>query len=177
MTCVDLEHGARARVRTSFELRAGEKKEVTLDAPSGADASAPGAPPEAAPVAATSSGFFSPMRIAGVAVGAAGIGGAAVGTIFLAGYLSGKSDAQEKYDACNPGCTMSQETTIKAQDKDVANKGTIATIGLTAGGAAARRGRDPRRPRQAERRVAGDRRLPPLRRTLPAPRPASPGTF
>ncbi len=124
-----------APVHTSVELGPGEKKEVTLDAPSGPDAAPAGAPPEAAPAPATSGGFFTPMRIAGVAVGAAGVGGAAVGTIFLAGFLSGKSDAQKRYDGCNPGCMPTEVTSIKAEDKQNANKGTVATIGLTAGGA------------------------------------------
>ncbi|MFO0759607.1 MAG: hypothetical protein U0359_24150 [Byssovorax sp.] len=122
-------------VTASVDLAEAEKKEIKLtipDAPVPAPVDGPGPKgrDEGSP------GFFSPLRIAGLGAGAIGVGGLAVGAVFLSSGSSLQAKADELYDACGQHCTADQQAQIKSQDTDAASKKTIAAIGLIGGGVA-----------------------------------------
>ena len=133
-------------VKSTIELKDGEKKELKLTipdvVPGGVPASStdnPDAPlkqdggkdaGEATP------GFFTPMRGAGLGVGALGLGGVVVGAVFLGKALSTQSDADKLNDACGKRCTTSEQAAVRALDVDAAHARTGALLGLAAGGVA-----------------------------------------
>jgi hypothetical protein len=147
-------------VKGTVDVHEAEKKEIKLtipDAPaSGVPLSAGDNPDVAKPVEApqppgrdtttTSSGFMTPLRGAGIGVGAVGVAGVVVGSLFMAKGFSSQSAANAA--AVAAGCTnggltcpntpkvAAAKATINADDKDAANQKTIGAIGLAVGGAA-----------------------------------------
>jgi hypothetical protein len=68
----------------------------------------------------------------GFGVGVVGLG---VGTVFALQYGSKEGDANDLNDRCRPaGCSAQDQQTIKALDDEANSAGTIATVGLVAGG-------------------------------------------
>jgi hypothetical protein len=68
----------------------------------------------------------------GFGVGIVGLG---VGTVFALQYGSKESDANDLNDRCRPaGCSPQDQQAIKTLDDEANGAGTIATIGLVAGG-------------------------------------------
>lgn len=68
----------------------------------------------------------------GLGVGVVGLG---VGTVFALQYGSKESEANDLNDRCRPaGCSPQDRQAIKSLDDDANSAGTIATIGLVAGG-------------------------------------------
>jgi hypothetical protein len=68
----------------------------------------------------------------GFGVGVVGLG---VGTVFALQYGSKESEANDLNDRCRPtGCTTQDQQAIKTLDEDANSAGTIATVGLVAGG-------------------------------------------
>lgn len=140
-------------VKGSITLKEGEKREIKLTL---AEAPLPGVPanpadnPDAGkpPVAGDqpsggSSKFMTPLRGAGIGVGAVGLGGIIVGAIFIGKGSSTQSQADAAFKACNtkPDCAKAPENSPKKKaiaelDTNAANQKTIATIGFIAGGVA-----------------------------------------
>jgi hypothetical protein len=133
-------------VKGAIELKDGEKKELKLtipDAvPGGVPASstdnpdAPLKPGAGQDQGEASSGFFTPMRGAGLGVAALGLGGVVVGAVFLSKALSTQSDADALNDACGKHCSLAQQGAVKAADLDAAHARTGALVGFAAGGVA-----------------------------------------
>jgi hypothetical protein len=101
-------------VKTTVELREGEKKEIKLTIPDGPQPSGvpsssvdnpdTGKPPETPqPPRDQSPGFFTPMRGGGIAAAVVGVAGVAVGGYFLAQGFSAQSTANA--NALKDGCT------------------------------------------------------------------------
>jgi len=68
----------------------------------------------------------------GFGVGVVGLG---VGTVFALQYGSKENEANDLNDRCRPaGCSAQDRQAIKSLDDDANSAGTIATIGLVAGG-------------------------------------------
>jgi hypothetical protein len=132
-------------VKASVTLGNGEKKDIKLtigDATPIAEVGPTPGPSSAGPdqtqPAPASRGFFTPMRIAGIASATLGVGGAVLGGVMMAGRSSAQSDADTQFAACNKpptGCTSSQKASISSADQDAATKGTISVVGFAAGGA------------------------------------------
>jgi hypothetical protein len=131
-------------VKGAIELKDGEKKELKLNipdaVPGGVPTSStdnPDAPlkPDAGKGEAPS-GFFTPMRGAGLGVAALGLGGVVVGAVFLSKAMSSQSDADALADACGKHCSLAQQSAVKAADLDAAHARTGALVGLAAGGVA-----------------------------------------
>lgn len=143
-------------VRGSVELKEGEQKELKLTIPEGpaAPADMPGggvavgvgsgsaAGTTTTPKnEASSPGFFTPLRGAGIGVGALGIAGVAVGAIFLAHGGSASSESDARFAACKMARTCEGENTdeakaIAALDADAARSKTIGAVALIGGGVA-----------------------------------------
>jgi hypothetical protein len=131
----------KSPVKASIELKDGEKREIKLVIPQGPGASAgasgaaspgpsPGDKADAAP------GFFTPLRGIGLGAGVLGLGGVAVGAVFLAKGSSQQTKADDLANLCGKGCTPQQRATIINQDSDAAGSKTIGVIGLVGGGVA-----------------------------------------
>jgi hypothetical protein len=109
-----------APVKTTIELREGEKRDLPLTVP---DAPVSGVPvsaadnPEATQVAPAPQvdhgpGFFTPLRGAGIALLAVGVGGVAAGAAILAKGFSAQSTANA--NAVNLGCLPPDGTSCPA---------------------------------------------------------------
>ena len=131
-------------VKGAIELKDGEKKELKLTIPEAVPGGVPTSStdnpdgplkPDAGKGEAPS-GFFTPMRGAGIGVAALGLGGVVVGAVFLTKALSTQSDADALADACGKSCSLAQQNAVKAADLDAAHARTGALIGLAAGGVA-----------------------------------------
>ncbi len=144
-------------VKGMIELKEGEKKDLKLVIPEGP--AGPGVPdnpqdnPDQKPKqpppgdggnnvkppppaeTAEPTGFMSPMRGAGIGVGAAGLIGVVVGSIFAAKGFSTSSKADEAFTACTTKPTAGCQQTVTDLDNQAAQEKTIGTIGLVAGGA------------------------------------------
>lgn len=133
-------------VKGTIELKDGEKKDLKLTIPE----AVPGGVPVSsvdnpdAPLkqdagkgpSETTPGFFTPMRGAGLGVSALGLGGMAVGAVFLSKALSTQSEADALDDGCGKSCDTSQQSAVKALDVKAAHARTGALLGLAAGGVA-----------------------------------------
>ena len=139
-------------VQGTVELHDAEKKELRLAIPS-APAVLPAPDPNAlkAPPASGTTGFFTPLRGAGIGVAAAGLAGLVVGGVFMA--KSGSTQSQANAEAIKDGCSPSDPSNCagaktKAEQADLSTGGvhtldgtaasqkTIGAVGLSAGGAA-----------------------------------------
>jgi hypothetical protein len=145
-------------VKGSVELKEGEKKDIRLVVPEGPPPSGvplnPADNPDVAKTPAVvtkdqaESKFMTPLRGAGIGVGAAGVVGVVVGAVFMAkgGSTQSSADAAaQKYGCTNGGLDCAKPATqaqrdamndIDQLDKDAAKQKTIGVIGLAAGGAA-----------------------------------------
>jgi hypothetical protein len=131
-------------VQASIVLGNGEKKDIRLVVPEGPPPSGvptnptdnPDARPGTPTPGASGGGFMTPMRGAGIGVGAVGLGGVVVGAVFMAKAGGHASDADALFEKCNPGCSKAQQGAITDLDKKAASSRTIGIIGLAAGGVA-----------------------------------------
>jgi hypothetical protein len=103
----------QAPVRGTIELHDAEKNQIRLAIPNapavpvGAGGN-PGAGQQVAPTATSGSGgFFTPLRAAGIGVGAVGVIGLVVGGVFVAkgGSTQSQADAEAIKDGCSPSDT------------------------------------------------------------------------
>jgi hypothetical protein len=147
--------------KTSVELKDGEKKEIKVVVPDGPPPSGvpvnPADNPDAAKPADpgpptkdhAESKFMTPLRGAGIGVGAVGLAGLVVGSIFVAKGFSTQSSANalaDMYDCHHTGKLCLDPThnpsdkaiadKITQQDSDAAKQKTIGVIGLGVGAAA-----------------------------------------
>jgi hypothetical protein len=125
---------------TTITIGEGQTQTATIDL-----ASQGGGP--AAPAVATSIGTpaqdlgaapadnkstFRIVSFVGFGVGLVGLG---VGTVFALKYGSKESDANDLNDRCRAsGCSAADRSAIQSLDDEANSAGTIATIGLVAGG-------------------------------------------
>lgn len=133
-------------VKGAVNLKDGEKKELKLTIPDvipgGVPASSvdnPDAPLKqdaGKDAGETTPGFFTPMRGAGLGVGALGLGGVVVGAVFLSKALSTQGEADDLNDVCGKRCNTAQQSAVRALDVDAAHARTGALIGFAAGGVA-----------------------------------------
>ncbi len=135
-------------VKSTVVLKNGEKKDLKLTIPDvipgGVPVSAvdnPDATPKPGPtpdkVEPSTPGFMTPLRGVGIGAGVLGVGGVALGVVFLLKSLSIQSDADAQQAKCvAPGkvCTKAASDRIHGLDVDAASAGTIAVVGLAAGG-------------------------------------------
>jgi hypothetical protein len=135
-------------VKSSLVLKNGEKKDLKLTIPDvvagGAPVSAidnPDGGPKPVPVVdkaePAAPGFFTPMRGAGIAAGVIGLGGVALGAVFLAKSSAQQSDADTQQAACVKAgklCGAAAHAQIHALDVNAASSGNIALVGFVAGG-------------------------------------------
>ncbi len=136
-------------VKGSIVLKNGEKNDLKLTIP---DVVPGGVPlsaidnPDATPkpgggpdhVASSGGGFLTPLRIAGLGAAVVGLGGVAVGAVFLGKGTSTQGDADAMQTACEPVtklCTKALRDQVRVLDVDAAHQKTIATVGFIAGGA------------------------------------------
>jgi hypothetical protein len=135
----ELADGTRAETRTvAEESGKGKVVSVTLGRPPApavvppppplplpvvSPPSAPVAPAPAASEDASSGGGTSPVRTTGFILGAAGIAGLALGTVFGLEALSTKSSHCDSTGRCDPGTATTAD-----------NQATASTIGFIAGG-------------------------------------------
>jgi hypothetical protein len=141
-------------VKASITLGDGEKKEMKVVIPEGApgpgvpanpadnpDANKAPPPDHVEPKPASSGGFFTPMRGAGLGAGVVGVAGVVVGSIFAARGFSTQAQADDlakKLCKTPTDCSNnpSAEGKIKPLDDKAASQKTIGVIGLAAGGVA-----------------------------------------
>lgn len=132
-------------IQASIVLGDGEKKDIRLVVPEGPPPSGvplsptdnpDGRPGGTRPPGDAGGGFMTPMRGAGIGVGAVGIGGVVLGAIFMAKAGGHASDADAAFAKCDPGCSKAQQGAITDLDKKAASSRTIGIIGLAAGGVA-----------------------------------------
>lgn len=148
-------------VKASVELKDGEKKDMRLvvpDAPAGGVPLNPADNPDAGKASgakaahpakgAAGPGFMTPLRGAGIGVGAVGIAGVVVGALFVAKGGSTQADADQAAAdyGCTGGGTVCPKPQTAAEQKAVQNindldsraarQKTIGTIGLAVGGVA-----------------------------------------
>ncbi len=119
-------------VSLDVEMAKSDRKRVTI--PRLEPASDAPRPPPAGPLAPTpkpsepAPPFFTPMRIAGLGVGAVGLGGLVVGSVF---GVRAFSLASSVTDACPTGpCSAA----VKAEADDSRTAGTISTVAFAVGG-------------------------------------------
>jgi hypothetical protein len=77
------------------------------------------------------------VRIGGIVVGAAGIGGAVLGGVFASQHGSLSNQANTEYVSCHSkptGCTKTQQDDIQNKDSTAASDGTIAGVAFAGGG-------------------------------------------
>jgi hypothetical protein len=136
-------------VKGSIVLKNGEKNDLKLTIPDVVPGGVPVSAvdnPDAAPkpgggpdhVAPSGGGFITPLRIAGIGAAVVGLGGVAVGAVFLGKGTSTQSDADAMQSVCEPvtkACTKSVRDQVRVLDVDAAHSKTIATVGFIAGGA------------------------------------------
>jgi serine/threonine-protein kinase len=125
--------GAKS-VSLDVELAKSDRKRLTvprLEATGNAEGPPPPLahpPPPPTPNEPPPRPFFTPMRIGGLAVGAVGVGGLVVGSIFGARAFSLASSVN---DACPTGpCSAA----VKADADDSRTAGTISTVAFAVGG-------------------------------------------
>ncbi len=149
-------------MKGAVDVHEGEKKEIKLavpDAPPGAVPVGPVASPDAAkpldttqpPRDTTPPGFFTPLRGAGIGVGAVGIVGLVVGGVFFAKSGSTQSEANADATSKLGGCSTSNPSdcskstpaqvayishTVTPLDQSAASQKTIGSLGVAVGGAA-----------------------------------------
>jgi len=130
-------------VKGAVALGEGEKKEIKLSIPAGPlptgvpgnaadNPDALGAKNGGADKSSSGTGFFTPLRGAGLGLGVLGIGGVVVGSIFMAQSGSTSSEADELFTSCGLPC----KPQIDQLDNDAAGQKTIGVIGLVGGGVA-----------------------------------------
>jgi hypothetical protein len=131
----------RDPVKEEVTLGDGEKKDVSLVLKEGALVQSPSggavgpADPPAQPDAGKGSGA---MRFAGIAAMGVGGAGLVVGGVFTGLWASKSAAADAAFDACTrTACTGQQRQEVSALDDAAARRGTIAIIGIAAGGAVA----------------------------------------
>lgn len=131
-------------VKGAVDLKDGEKKDLKLTIPDVVPGGVPvssvdnpdaplkpdGSSGEARP------GFFTPMRGAGLGLAVLGVGGVALGAVFLSKAASTQSEADGGFAACGKHCSPAQQSAIHNRDVDAAHARTIAVVGLAAGGVA-----------------------------------------
>lgn len=133
-------------VKTPVDLHDAEKREIKLAVPDDAPPEAgkgplldAGAPPRDQ---ASSPGFFTPLRGAGIGIGVVGVAGAVVGSLFLAKGFStaSQADSLAKTVCAPPGytthCAPASQTQLHGLDSDAAHQKTIGVIALPVGVAA-----------------------------------------
>ena len=137
-------------VKGTIVLKNGEKKDLKLTipevVPGGVPVNAidnPDAPLKPVvpgdKVEPRSPGFMTPMRGAGIAAGVVGLGGIALGTVFLLKSSSKQGDADAQQELCVKAgklCPKAARDQIHDLDAAAASAGTIAVIGFAAGGVA-----------------------------------------
>ena len=135
-------------VKGSIQLKDGEKKDLKLTLPDVVPGGVPVSStdnPDAVPSSGATSdkgdgspGFFTPLRGVGIGAAALGLGGVVVGALFLSQRSSKQGEADDLFASCaaTKSCTAANKAAVEALDKDAASKGTIAVIGLAAGGVA-----------------------------------------
>jgi hypothetical protein len=135
-------------VKGSVVLKNGEKKDIKLTIPDVIPGGVPVNPidnpdqtqkPGGDKVEPTTPGFMTPLRGVGIGASVVGVGGIALGVVFLLKKSSTQSDADAKQDLCvaaGKGCTKAMRDQIHALDVDAASAGTIAAVSVAAGGVA-----------------------------------------
>jgi hypothetical protein len=133
-------------VTAAVDLREGEKKDISLTIPVGAAAVSvgvvplpppPGGPPPppdhaGGPVKDGGGGSLKTVGFIGLGVG---VVGAAVGTAFLVTGLGSSNQGNKEFNACNPGCTTAEKTTVTNSDDSAASSKSVALVGYIVGGA------------------------------------------
>jgi hypothetical protein len=145
-------------VKTTIELREGEKKEIKLTVPDGPQPSGVpsnavdnpdnGKPPDSTPQPPRDQGpgFFTPMRGAGLGVAVVGVAGVAIGGYFLAQGFSAQKTANANAikDGCTgtdgSDCTKADPTVVKSNvtpfDSTAAKDKTIGGVAVGVGAVA-----------------------------------------
>ncbi|UQA56626.1 hypothetical protein [Polyangium aurulentum] len=131
----------RDPVKQEVTLGDGEKKDVSLELKEGPLVEGPsaGAGPTTNPGVTPDAGKGSgALRIAGIAAMGVGGAGLVVGGVFTGLWASKSADADAAFNACTAtACTAEQRAKVSDLDDQAASRGTIAIIGLAAGGAVA----------------------------------------
>ncbi len=130
--------GGERQVTRSVTVAVGARESVELDVPS--------ARPNEAPSVVSAQRVEAPRRepesrglahqpalaYGALAFGAVGLG---VGTGFLVSYLQTRDEADSKFAACKPrSCTDDERSRVNDLDRRASQHGTIAWIGMVAGG-------------------------------------------
>jgi hypothetical protein len=149
---ISVDVGAPAPATGAVDLGPAEKKDIHITVPAAAPGAvaapvpagpvpAGGAPPSPTPTPPPDTdtgggGFFSPLRYAGIGVGAAGlVVGGVVGGLFFAKSGSSASAANTLCGGPPPAvCPKSAMTAVQADESSAASQKTIAAVGLGAGG-------------------------------------------
>jgi hypothetical protein len=144
----------QAVVKGSVDIGPGEKKELHLAIPDGPISGVPANPtdnPDATRPVDTGTprdtgggGFMTPLRGAGIGIGAAGLVGVVVGAVFVAKGFSTQSQANTDFNTlCPMGIckgTMAQmvaaQNQVNSEDSSAASQKTVGTAILAVGGAA-----------------------------------------